>query len=190
MRKKDAEKGDVFSRRGAGFRTETSPRTARLLCCSEWRPATRWPTDRCTTAARWGSWRCQSRWCPAGRGQCPGSRCPDGPNTPPPPHTEDGKREGEVTLVKHWDQSSIPRSLGSFGIQKNSTSHKDHSWVKVFLFCFALSSGWCYLCSLKHKRGDGSPSTTPMSLNVSVWLFCQSFSSNQAALSQSERHFG
>lgn len=72
-----------------------SPQRAHLLYCSGLRSVTHPLADRCTTVARWDSWHCRSHWCPAGRGRCPGSRRPNGPNTPPPPHTVDGKREGE-----------------------------------------------------------------------------------------------
>lgn len=90
-----------------------SPRRARRRCCSGWRRAKRPPPGRCTTAARWDSWRCRSRWCPAVRGRCPGSRCPVGPNTPPPAHTEGGNREeGRVSQTAH--QRELPGGFALF----------------------------------------------------------------------------
>lgn len=89
----------------------SSPQTAHLLYCTGWRLGTRLPDGRCTTVTRWDSWRCQSRWCPAGRGRCPKSQCPSGPNTPPPPHTEHGKRDrergkGHVSQTLRSEQNS------------------------------------------------------------------------------------
>lgn len=92
------------------FGEEASPQRAHLLYCSGWRSATRPTNGRCTTVTRWDSWRCRSRWCPAGRGRCPGSQCPNGPNTPPPPHTGDGKREGERGKRSRYSNIEIKAS--------------------------------------------------------------------------------
>ncbi len=176
------------------FGEEASPQRAHLLYYSGWRPVTRPPADRCTTVARWDSWRYQSHWCPAGRGRCPGSQCPNGPNTPPPPHTEDGKREGErgkghvsqTSRLKQysravclfWDATKVHESLCKTWTQKLEVllaagkilSEKWTSLHASLVLCSLMRSQrkwwfFCNHCSLKHKQPNmGNNSVPSMSL--------------------------
>lgn len=149
---------------------------------------TRPPADRCTTVTRWDSWHCRSRWCPAERGRCPGSQCPNGPNTPPPPHTEDGKRERErgkghvsqtlrlkqnsQAVCLFWDAPKVHESLCKTWTPKTGGAY--HSWntpcgernkfacvTPCVLPSLRSQRKRCFLCSLKHTLPNMGNNSVP-----------------------------